>query len=218
VIGICATRLVERYGKPTLVIARDGDEGHGSGRSIAGFHLLDALDHESCKPLFTRYGGHSHAVGFALPCNKISELRSAMDTYARTKLTRTDLEPALEVDGELTFNELTPQLYQSLKQLEPFGQANREPIFIIRGARMVGPARVLKEKHMKLRVAAGQNGRVFDVLAWRMAENLQDLNLLAGESLDLAFRLEENQHPEFGGLQLILCDLGRTAVAATAQS
>ena len=218
VIGICATRLVERYGKPTLVIARDGDEGHGSGRSIPGFHLLDALDHESCKPLFTRYGGHSHAVGFAIPSERIQALRTAMDAYARTKLTEADLEPALEVDGELGLDELMPQLYQSLQRLEPFGQANREPIFIIRGARMVGPARLLKEKHIKLRVAAGQNGRVFDVLAWRMAENLQALNLVSGESLDLAFRLDENQHPEFGGLQLILCDLTRAAVAATAQA
>jgi single-stranded-DNA-specific exonuclease len=218
VIGICATRLVERYGKPTLVIARDGEDGHGSGRSIAGFHLLDALDHESCKPLFTRYGGHSHAVGFGIPCERIPALREAMDTYARTKLTRADLEPALEVDGELSLEELTPQLYKSLQRLEPFGQANREPIFILRGARMVGPARLLKEKHMKLRVAAGQNGRVYDVLAWRMAEHLQTLNLVSGDSLDLAFRLDENQHPEFGGLQLILCDLARAAVAATAQA
>lgn len=114
--------------------------------------------------------------------------------------------------------DLTPQLYKSLQRLEPFGQGNREPIFIIKGARMVGPPKLLKEKHMKLRVAAGQNGRVFDVLAWRMAENLQALNLIAGESIDLAFRLDENQHPEFGGLQLILCDLTRAAAAATAQA
>src|SRR3954468_1351887 len=218
VIGICATRLVERYGKPTLVISRDGDEGHGSGRSIAGFHLLDALDHESCKPLFSRYGGHSHAVGFALPCEDIARLRAAMDEYARTKLTAEELQPTLEVDSEIVLDEVTPKLLEALQRLEPFGQGNREPIFIIRGARMVGPPRLLKEKHMKLRVAAGQSGRVFDVLAWRMAENLQALNLLAGESLDLAFRLDENQHPEFGGLQLILCDLTRTAVAATAQA
>ena len=218
VIGICATRLVEKYGKPTLVIARDGEEGHGSGRSIPGFHLLDALDHESCKPLFTRYGGHSHAVGFALPSGRIAALRSAMDAYARTRLSAADLVPALEVDGEITMADLTPELYQSLQRLEPFGQANREPIFIIRNARLVGPPRLLKEKHMKLRVAAGQNGRVFDVLAWRMAEDLQGLNLLSGEPLDLAFRLDENQHPEFGGLQLILCDLTRAAVAASAQA
>src|SRR3954452_14740715 len=95
VIGICATRLVERYGKPTLVVAIDGTEGHGSGRSIPGFHLLDALDHDSCKPLFSRYGGHSHAVGFALPAERIPALRAAMDVYARTKLSQDDLQPAI---------------------------------------------------------------------------------------------------------------------------
>src|SRR5262249_36134078 len=118
-------------------------------------------------------------------------------------------------DGELNMADLTPGLYRSLQQMEPFGQGNREPIFIIRNTRMVGPPRLLKEKHLKLRVAAGQNGRVFDVLAWRMAEDLQSLNLLAGESLDLAFRLDENHHPEFGGLQLVLCDLARAPVAVT---
>src|SRR3954452_3625478 len=112
VIGICATRLVERYGKPTLVVAIDGTEGHGSGRSIPGFHLLDALDHESCKPLFSRYGGHSHAVGFGIPCDRIPALRAAMDVYARTKLSQDDLQPAIEIDGEISLDELTPQLYK----------------------------------------------------------------------------------------------------------
>jgi len=215
VIGICATRLVERYGKPTLVISRDGEEGHGSGRSIAGFHLLDALEQESCRRLFSRFGGHSHAVGFALPCENIAALREAMDGYARTKLSAADLQPTLEIDGELSLDEVSPKLFDCLRQLEPFGQGNREPIFVTKSARLIGPPRVLKEKHMKLRVG-GQNGRAFDVLAWRMADALQALNLLAGESVDLAFRLEENQHPDFGGLQLVLCDAARSAVAATA--
>jgi len=215
VIGICATRLVERYGKPTLVISRDGEEGHGSGRSIAGFHLLDALEQESCRRLFSRFGGHSHAVGFALPCENIAALRAAMDGYARTKLSTTDLQPTLEIDGELGLDEVSPKLFDCLRQLEPFGQGNREPIFVTRSARLIGPPRVLKEKHMKLRVG-GHNGRAFDVLAWRMADTLQALNLLAGESVDLAFRLEENQHPDFGGLQLVLCDATRSPVAATA--
>jgi single-stranded-DNA-specific exonuclease len=217
VIGICATRLVERYGKPTLVISRDGEEGHGSGRSIAGFHLLDALEQESCRPLFTRFGGHSHAVGFALPCENIASLRAAMDGYARTKLSVDDLQPTLEIDGELSLDEVSPKLFECLRQLEPFGQGNREPIFVTKAARLLAPPRVLKEKHMKLRVA-GQNGRAFDVLAWRMADTLQPLNLLAGESLDLAFRLEENHHPDFGGLQLVLCDAARSAVAVTASA
>ena len=217
VIGICATRLVERYGKPTLVISRDDEEGHGSGRSIAGFHLLDALEQESCRRLFSRFGGHSHAVGFALPCDNISGLRAAMDGYARTKLTAEELQPTLDVDSEIELDEVTPKLFHHLCQLEPFGQGNREPVFVTKAARLVGPPRVLKEKHMKLKVA-GPNGRAFDVLAWRMADTLQPMNLLAGESVDLAFRLEENHHPDFGGLQLILCDAARSAVAATASA
>src|SRR3954468_8811248 len=215
VIGICATRLVERYGKPTLVISRDGADGHGSGRSIAGFHLLDALEQESCRVLFTRFGGHSHAVGFGLPCENIAALRAAMDSYARTKLTAAELQPTLEIDAEIGIEEVTPKVLEALQRLEPYGQGNREPGFVTRSVRLIGPPRVLKEKHMKLRVA-GQNGRAFDVLAWRMADALQPMNLLAGESLDLAFRLEENQHPDFGGLQLVLCDAARAVVAAIA--
>ena len=85
VIGIAATRVVERYGRPTLVISRNGEEAHGSGRSISAFHLLQAI--ESCESLFTRYGGHAHAVGFALPSAGIPELRASLDSYARARLT-----------------------------------------------------------------------------------------------------------------------------------
>ena len=83
VIGITATRVVERYGRPTLVISRDGEEAHGSGRSIRAFHLLNAL--ESCAALFTRFGGHAHAVGFSLPA-RLPELRTQLDLYARERL------------------------------------------------------------------------------------------------------------------------------------
>src|SRR5437868_11275134 len=96
VIGITATRVVERYRRPALVISRDGDEAHGSGRSISAFHLLNAL--ESCGNVFTRYGGHAHAVGFSLPSSRIAELRSHLDLYARAHLTPADFEPALTVD------------------------------------------------------------------------------------------------------------------------
>src|SRR5581483_9323252 len=99
VIGIAATRVVERYGRPTLVISRQGEEAHGSGRSISAFHLLQAI--ESCESLFTRYGGHAHAVGFALPSAGIPELRTSLDSYARARLTLADFEPVLHVDDEL---------------------------------------------------------------------------------------------------------------------
>jgi single-stranded-DNA-specific exonuclease len=157
VIGITASRVVERHGRPTLVISRDGDEAHGSGRSIAAFHLLQAL--ESCHDLFSRYGGHAHAVGFALPSANIEKLRQHLDGYARTKLTAADFEPQLEFDRELPLSEVTPELHQALLLLEPFGMDNREPIFAAKAVRLMAPPQAVKDKHVRLRVAAA-NGSV----------------------------------------------------------
>src|SRR5207248_11337343 len=88
VTGMTATRVVEGVGSPALVISRDGDEAHGSGRSIPPFHLLNAL--ESCADLFSRYGGHAHAVGFSLPSSQVENLRAHLDTYARQLLALED--------------------------------------------------------------------------------------------------------------------------------
>lgn len=216
VIGIVATRVVERYGKPALVIARENGEGHGSGRSISPFHLLNALENDACKALFTRFGGHSHAVGFSLPGEKISELRVAMDAYARQHLSLADFEPCLEIDAELGIEEITPEVFAALEQLEPFGNGNREPVFCARNVRLLTPPRLLKEKHAKLRVARTHTDtfRGFDLVGWRMAERLVAQNLSAGDCADIAFSLDENSHPEFGGLQLVLKDLQKQAVAA----
>ncbi len=100
VIGICATRVVERYHRPALVFSCENGEAHGSGRSIHAFHLLDAL--ESCSELFTRFGGHSHAVGCALPVERLPELRARLDAYARLRLVPADFVPVLEYDGEIS--------------------------------------------------------------------------------------------------------------------
>jgi single-stranded-DNA-specific exonuclease len=151
VIGITASRVVERHRRPTLVISREGDEAHGSGRSIRGFHLLHAL--ESCHELFSRYGGHAHAVGFALPSANVEKLRAHLDGYARARLTPADLEPQLEFDRELPLGDVTPELHQALLLLEPFGMENREPIFAARAVRLMAPPQAVKEKHVRLRVA-----------------------------------------------------------------
>lgn len=214
VIGIVATRVVERYRRPTLVISREAasEEAHGSGRSIPCFHLLNALEDESCRALFTRFGGHAHAVGFALPAHKISALREAMADYAARRLGLDDLEPALEVDAEIGIEEVSNQLAQQLEMLEPCGLGNREPVLVVRGATLRQPARLLKDKHLKLRVGEPGKGRAFDAIGWRMAERIQD-RVLAGEALDLAFSLEKSADPEFPGLQLVLRDF-RSATAS----
>jgi single-stranded-DNA-specific exonuclease len=250
VIGITATRVVERYGRPALVISRDGEQAHGSGRSIHAFHLLDAL--ESCADLFTRFGGHAHAVGFSLPAARVSELRAHLDDYARSRLTPADFEPALNFDAEMSLHHVTPELFRALQRLEPFGVGNPQPVFAARAVRLMAPPRVLKDKHVKLKFAPAvgsfsleggreiailttprcdpdsaalrrhdvrqatdnrqlttgnwRNAITFDALGWHMAERCQQAGLLLGDSLDIAFTIDNNDHPEYGGLELSLRD------------
>src|SRR6202790_3611072 len=156
VIGITATRVLERYNRPTIVISRQGEEAFGSGRSIRAFHLLEAL--ESCSDLFTRYGGHAHACGFTMPAANVPRLRGHLDAFARARLTLADFEPALDFDAELALDQVTPELFQVLRMLEPFGVGNPEPVFAARAVRLTAPPRILKEKHVKLKLRAG--GRV----------------------------------------------------------
>jgi single-stranded-DNA-specific exonuclease len=152
VIGIAATRVVERYHRPAIVIARDGDEAFGSGRSIRAFHLLEAI--EASHGLFTRYGGHSHACGFSMPAANVARLRTELDAFARARLSTEDLDPAVDIEAELRLDEVTPALYEALRLLEPYGTGNHEPTFAARNVRLIAPPKVLKEKHIKLKLKA----------------------------------------------------------------
>jgi single-stranded-DNA-specific exonuclease len=191
---------------------------------------------ESCAGLFDRYGGHAHAVGFALPCSRVAELRAQLDSYARSRLTPADFAPVLEIDAEMGLDQVTPQLFDLLRRLEPFGIGNPEPVFAARKVRLTQPPRILKEKHAKLKLGPTENREVrtenpnwrravtYNAMAWRMAERIQQERLLPGDVLDVAFTIGHNDHPEFGGLELTLCDYvseiarsGSETVAATAQ-
>ena len=154
VIGIAATRVVERYHRPAIVISRDGDEAYGSGRSIRPFHLLEAV--EASSALFTRYGGHSHACGFSMPAANVAQLRAELDAFARTRLTASDFDPVLNVEAELEMEEITPALYRVLRLLEPYGTGNHEPAFTARGVKLIAPPKILKDKHIKLKLKAGE--------------------------------------------------------------
>jgi len=223
VIGICATRAMERTGRPTLVVARDGEEAHGSGRSIEAFHLLDAL--ESCAGLFIRFGGHARAAGFALPSERLPELCEALDRYAHTRLTPADFIQTLAVDAELGLEQITPQFHAMIEQLRPFGMGNPEPVFAARGVRLGLPPKVLKEKHLRLRVVKetpGNNGRAqfhaFDAMGWRMVERTEKEPLVAGDVLDIAFTVEKNSNPEFAGIRLSLRDYAMAAKTAVSSA
>jgi single-stranded-DNA-specific exonuclease len=208
VVGIVASRVVEKTGRPALVVATEGDEAHGSGRSISALHLLEAL--ESCHDLFTRFGGHAHAVGFALPAAQLPELKLRLNKFAQEHLTQEDLVPSLSIDAEVPLASVTPQLLNSLDQLEPFGQGNPQPVFSSLGVGLVLPPRIVKDKHIKLRVnqpgPGGRAGFSYEAMGWRMAERLQESTHLPGDQIDIAFTVGMNLHPDFGGLELVLED------------
>jgi single-stranded-DNA-specific exonuclease len=201
VIGIVAQRVVERYHRPALVIGIEDGVGVGSGRSIRSFHLLDALT--SVGDLFQRFGGHAQAAGFALAVEQIPELTRRFEGHARNVLTASDLESVLRVDAPVDLAEVDWPLYEEMIQLEPFGMGNPTPVFGARGVRLLATPRILQEKHLKLRIGTG--ARTLDALGWGWAARTPSLE--AGQQVDLAFTLEQNNYQDVASLQLIIKDL-----------
>jgi len=170
VIGIVASRLVERTGRPALVISIEGAEAHGSARSVPGFDIASAL--ASAAPLLDSYGGHKQAAGFRLPADRIDDLRAALQAYA-SQADADTLQAVLTCDDELHADDVTADLALELERLEPFGIGNPRPRFLCQGLRLAGPVQLLKEQHLKLLVRSGDT--VISALAWRRGELAEKL-------------------------------------------
>jgi single-stranded-DNA-specific exonuclease len=203
VLGILASRVVERTGRPALVLSHEDGEAHGSGRSIPGFHLLAAL--ESCHDVFVRYGGHAHAVGFSLTSSRVPELRERLLLHSTTALTPQVLERKLACSAELPLHQINTALYQSLRLLEPYGMGNEEPVFIARNLKLEAAPLTMKDQHIRMKLR--DEHAVMSALGWRWADRLRPLALEPGSRIDLAYRLRLNEHPDFGGLELEIVDL-----------
>jgi len=217
VIGILASRVLDRTGRPALVLAHEDGQAYGSGRSIAGFHLLDALTaaHTSHpEKLFTRFGGHAHAVGFSLPSARVEELRTRMAQQAKHLLAGDLVIPDMECDAELRLADLTPDFLAWLERLGPFGIGNREPLFLSHGLRLTAPLKVIKDRHLRVAVEDADGSAQFGGMAWsrrtNWAESAATWGLAPGALVDLAYRLHKNRHPDFGGWELEILSLRPT--------
>ncbi len=220
VIGILASRVVERTAKPALVISVENGIAHGSGRSVDGFPLLAAI--ESCADLFTRFGGHAFAVGFALPAEKLPDLKRRLRDYANVHLAAREPERLLRIHAELPLDRITPVLAGWLRKLEPLGHGNPEPIFISHSARLVAPPRIMKAKHLSLQLTQDSPAQhvassslptsavptaSIRAIGWNLAQRAFELRLAEGSLIDLAYRIRENDHPDFGGLEIEIVGL-----------
>lgn len=204
VIGILASRVVERTAKPALVISVEDGVAHGSGRSVDQFHLLSAI--ETCSDLFTRFGGHAFAVGFALPAESLPELKRRLAECAAERLAQREPERDLHIHAELPLDQITAVLAGWLRKLEPLGHGNPEAIFMARNATLVSAPRFMKERHLRLELAHDGTGATRAV-GWDMAGRSAELELAQGSRIDIAYRIRENLHPDFGGIEIELAGI-----------
>jgi single-stranded-DNA-specific exonuclease len=209
VIGILASRVVDRTERPALVLTHEDGQAYGSGRSVSGFHLLDALtavDSANTEKLFSRFGGHAHAVGFSLPSKSVDELRKRMVQYAAQHQEVAEAVEELECDAEVRLGELTAAFFAALEQMGPFGNGNAEPVFITKGVRLATDLRIIKERHLRLAVEDAEDGVRFGGMAWSRqtdwAAMAQNEGWSRGDLMDLAYRVRKNWHPDFGGWEL----------------
>lgn len=201
VIGIAASKLVDAYHRPAIVLSIDGDVAHGSCRSIPDFNMLGALEH--CADLFDRFGGHHQAAGLTMPAARVPEFRARVNAYADAALEPDQLRPRLRIHGPLGLRAITHDLMREIDTLEPFGMANPRPVFHATGVAVVDGPRTLKERHLKMTFS--QDGRRFRAIAWRAAERA-DLLTRHKACVNLAFSLEKNEFKGETYLELNVAD------------
>jgi len=190
VLGIVASRMVERLHRPVFVLSRNPEDGtaQGSGRSIPAFHLLEAL--ESMPGMFLRFGGHKYAAGVTLEAARVDEFRERFNAFAAMRLKPEDFLRRLDVDAVLELREITDRNIEEIFALAPFGNGNPPPLFAAMNVEVAAPPVIMKEKH--LRVTVRQNGRTLTLKSWNTAGRAAELS--PGTRLDIAFNLEEDAY------------------------
>jgi single-stranded-DNA-specific exonuclease len=197
VIGIVASRIVDLFHRPTILIAMQDGSGRGSGRSIPNFHLHDAL--KACSEHLLKFGGHKYAAGLSIDEATLEAFNESFDAVASGLLSPDDLIPELGIDAVLQPEEISYELAEAIGAMAPFGMGNPEPVFMLESARITD-LRVLKERHLKLRLAAG--GETLDAVGFNMAGG-RDLP----ENVTLAFSLQINDWNGRKSIQLRVKDI-----------
>lgn len=202
VIGIVASRVVERVHRPTVLIALNGGpHARGSARSIRPFHLFDAI--AECSGMLVRFGGHKYAAGLDIAPERIEEFRAALNEVAHRTLTPKDLVPEVEVDLDLALADANAELLRFLRHFGPFGAGNPSPVLAVRGARVVGKPKLVGDGHIKVELA--QSGARLTAIGFRMADRLP--RIAGCDLVDVAFQLQENTWNGRTELQARLVDV-----------
>lgn len=203
VIGIVASRCVDTYYRPTIILTESNNKATGSARSVVGFDIYEAI--MECSDLLLQYGGHMYAAGLTMELENVPLFRQRFEQAVARKIRPEQLIPQLEIDQEISFDQITPKFYSVLKQLSPFGPKNMQPVFMTRQVRAAGRPRVMKNRHLKVSVVEEETGVCFDAVGFDMADYFEFIE--SGMRFDIAYTLEENNFWGEGTLELYLRDI-----------
>ncbi len=201
VVGIVASRLVDYYYKPTVVLTKSGDIVAGSARSVHGFNIYDAI--HACKDHLIGYGGHFYAAGMTLEESKVDAFTAAFEHAVNSAITDDMLTPKIDIDTVLHFDEITYKYYNIVKQLEPFGPENMRPVFISYGVKDTGYSKIVKDTHLKISVKQGNS--TINGIGFGLHEKFN--TLASGLPVDIVYTLVENEWNNATTIQIRLIDL-----------
>ena len=201
VIGIVASRLVEEFGRPTVLIALSGDEGKGSGRSISKFDLHGALGQS--REFLLRFGGHRAAAGVTIARDKVNDFAARFNYVAKSLLTPEDLVPEIRVDLEVNIDGMDERLESLFRHFEPFGIGNPSPVLLARNVTLAAPPRLVGKDGLKVVLDTGTGS--LDALGWGFAHRAAEFQ--AGSKVDIAFRLERDEYRGQSHLQARIADI-----------
>jgi len=202
VIGIVASRIAEKYHKPTVILTQSEDDVVGSARSVSQFDIHDII--ESCSDILINYGGHKYAAGMTLTAEHLSEFQERFEERVATAILPAQEKPVLEISGELEISEINHNLWNQLSKLEPFGPGNMQPIFLCRGVCDSGHSRTMHGRHLRLSLKKDSN-RIASAFAFGKADLLEKVR--KSRSFDVCFTLQKNGSSRRAPIQMNIQDI-----------
>lgn len=202
VIGIVASRCIEKYYRPTIILTESAQKATGSARSIEGFDIHAAIT--ECSDLLEQFGGHTHAAGLTLSIDNVPAFQQKFEEVVASRIASDILTPKIDVDLEVDLNFINYKNYSILKQMSPFGPHNQKPVFVTRGVKLKYPPKVVKDEHLKLSLYQDGEEFVYDAIGFGLAERA---DMISNQSFDIAYQIEENEFRGNKSLQLNIKDV-----------
>jgi single-stranded-DNA-specific exonuclease len=201
VVGIVASRLIEKYYRPTIILTDSGDKIAGSARSVLGFNVYEAI--HKCKDLLENYGGHFYAAGLTLRKENMEAFSKRFEEVVAASITADMMVPEITIDTILTFKDITQKFFDILCQMEPFGPDNMRPVFMAHNVYESGKSRIVKDMHLKFELV--QNGTTMEGIGFGLSEKFSLLK--PNQPLDIVFTLDENEWNGVKKIQLRVIDI-----------